>query len=82
MLIDNKLLKDFAHLVETGTVNSFEGPLKVGVDLGTANIVLAVVDSENRPVAGMTTASKSRSRRYRRRLCRCCPSRTAHEGES
>lgn len=58
MLIDNKLLKDFAHLVETGTVNSFEGPLKVGVDLGTANIVLAVVDSENRPVAGMTTASK------------------------
>lgn len=58
MLIDNKLLKDFASLVETGKVNSFTGPLKVGVDLGTANIVLAVVDSENRPVAGMTTASK------------------------
>lgn len=58
MLIENKLLGDFAELVASGKVNSFTGPLKVGVDLGTANIVLAVVDSENRPVAGMTTASK------------------------
>ncbi len=31
--------------------------LKVGVDLGTANIVLAVVDQENRPVAGATYPS-------------------------
>ncbi len=31
-----------------------EGPLKVGVDLGTANLVLAVVDAANRPVAGAT----------------------------
>lgn len=58
MLIDNKRLADFAALVHTGHVNPFDGPLKVGVDLGTANIVVAVVDSNNRPVAGMTTASK------------------------
>lgn len=58
MLIENKLLADFAELVASGKTNSFTGPLKVGVDLGTANIVLAVVDSENNPVAGMTTPSK------------------------
>ncbi len=58
MLIDNQLLADFAGLVASGDVRPFEGPLKVGVDLGTANIVVAVVDQDNRPVAGMTTASK------------------------
>lgn len=34
------------------TCNPFQGDLKVGVDLGTANIVLSVVDLNNRPVAG------------------------------
>ena len=58
MLMDNTVLADFAALVASGETRPFEGPLKVGVDLGTANIVLAVTDSENRPVAGMTTASK------------------------
>lgn len=45
-------------MVQSGHINSFRGPLKVGVDLGTANIVMAVVDEQNRPVAGMTKASK------------------------
>ena len=34
-------------------------PLWAGVDLGTANIVTAVVDRDGTPVAGMTTRSKS-----------------------
>ena len=58
MKMDNKMLADFASLVASGEVRPFAGPLKVGVDLGTANIVLAVVDSQNQPIAGMTTPSK------------------------
>ena len=34
------------------------GSLKAGVDLGTANIVLSVVDQENRPVAGAMLPSR------------------------
>ncbi|SDB23215.1 ethanolamine utilization protein EutJ [Eubacterium oxidoreducens] len=52
MIIEKGVLDSFATLVETETVNSYDGPLKVGVDLGTANIVLAVVDENNEPVAG------------------------------
>ena len=58
MMIENKLLAEFAELVRSGQTKPFTGPLKTGVDLGTANIVLAVVDSHNQPVAGMTTPSK------------------------
>lgn len=58
MLLENQVLADFAALVEEGSTRPFSGPLKVGVDLGTANIVVAVADQENRPVAGMTTASR------------------------
>ena len=57
MIIENKELADFASLVSSGDVRPFEGPLKVGVDLGTANIVMAVVDQDNRPVAGMSVHS-------------------------
>ena len=57
MIIENKELADFASLVSSGEVHPFEGPLKVGVDLGTANIVMAVVDQDNRPVAGMSVHS-------------------------
>lgn len=35
-----------------GKTYSWSGDLRVGVDLGTANIVTAVVDSKDRPVAG------------------------------
>lgn len=48
----NKVLNEFAQLIEEKRCNPYEGKLKVGVDLGTANIVLAVVDEKNRPVAG------------------------------
>ncbi len=48
-------LKQFAQLVRTGKVahkNARRSGLRLAVDLGTANIVLAVVDAGNRPVAG------------------------------
>ncbi|MBU5437537.1 ethanolamine utilization protein EutJ [Tissierella sp. MSJ-40] len=48
----NKIIKEFSQLIEEKRYNPFEGELKVGVDLGTANIVLAIVDSNNRPIAG------------------------------
>jgi len=52
----NKTLEVFADLIRDDACRPADeraaGPLKVGVDLGTANIVLAVVDAENRPVAG------------------------------
>lgn len=48
-------LKQFAQLVRTGKVahkNARRSGLRLAVDLGTANIVLAVVDAGNRPVTG------------------------------
>jgi ethanolamine utilization EutJ-like protein len=38
--------------VRTGEVDEPRGEPRLGIDLGTANIVLSVVDGENRPVAG------------------------------
>lgn len=40
------------HLIETKTANTLPGPYKVGVDLGTADIVLVVTDQAGNPVAG------------------------------
>ena len=57
MLISNKLIDDFAQLVKTNEVRQFKGDLKVGVDLGTANIVVSVVDEQNNPIAGATRNS-------------------------
>ncbi len=58
MLIENKILSDFSILVNEDKQNEFKGTLKTGVDLGTANIVLTVVDEENNLVAGATAESK------------------------
>ncbi|GHD12354.1 ethanolamine utilization protein EutJ [Tianweitania populi] len=59
-IVDNKL-QAFGKLVRKGTVvpasDRAPGPLKVGVDLGTANLVLAVTDAQNNPVAGATFRS-------------------------
>ncbi|MDO4560181.1 MAG: ethanolamine utilization protein EutJ [bacterium] len=57
LTIPNQTLREFARLVEEGSVNPWEGGLKVGVDLGTANILISVTDCANRPVAGISTAS-------------------------
>lgn len=53
----NKTLLEFERLIKDGEKKNWEGILRTGVDLGTANIVLAVVDEENRPVAGATFPS-------------------------
>lgn len=53
----NETLLEFERLIEDGEKKEWEGTLRTGVDLGTANIVLAVVDEENRPVAGATFPS-------------------------
>lgn len=41
MELKNRTLSNFADLVQTGECKKFKGRLKVGVDLGTANTVLA-----------------------------------------
>jgi len=53
----NATLVEFERLIEEHRNNPWTGALRTGVDLGTANIVLAVVDGENRPVAGITYPS-------------------------
>jgi len=45
-------LQTFAHLVRSEQVTPASGALHLGVDLGTANIVLGVVDDAGAPVAG------------------------------
>lgn len=57
MELKNRTLSNFAELVRTGECKNYRGRLKVGVDLGTANTVLAVVDSNNRPIAGASAPS-------------------------
>ena len=50
----NDAILEFAELIREKKANAYTGELKVGVDLGTANIVIAVVDENNRPIAGAT----------------------------
>lgn len=48
----NNYINSFANLIEIPQPKPYKGNLKVGVDLGTANIVLSVLDEEGSPVAG------------------------------
>ncbi|KAF5077551.1 Cell division protein FtsA [anaerobic digester metagenome] len=48
----NDAILEFAELIREKKANAYTGELKVGVDLGTANIVIAVVDENDRPIAG------------------------------
>lgn len=57
MDLKSRTLSNFAELVRTGECKKYRGRLKVGVDLGTANTVLAVVDTSNRPIAGVSAPS-------------------------
>ncbi len=54
----NEYTGKFKNLIQTKSCNSYDGKLKVGVDLGTANIVLAVVDQEGNPIAGVSQEAK------------------------
>ena len=42
MELKNRTLSNFAELVKTGECKKFRGRLKTGIDLGTANTVLAI----------------------------------------
>ncbi len=53
----NARLMEFASLVNDSACGEYSGGLRVGVDLGTANIVLAAVDENDNPVAGQSFAS-------------------------
>jgi len=53
----NTALLEFSCLIQSGCRNDWEGSLRTGVDLGTSNIVLAVVDDQDHPVAGATLPS-------------------------
>jgi len=53
----NRTLEEFSRLIGEKTCNPHQGQLKTGVDLGTANIVLTVLDEKNRPLAGATHPS-------------------------
>lgn len=48
----NEYIESFNRLIVEKKFNKYEDELKVGVDLGTANIVISVVDKEGNPVAG------------------------------
>jgi ethanolamine utilization protein EutJ len=48
----NNYINNFANLIDEQKANEYRGNLKVGVDLGTANIFLSVLDEANNPVAG------------------------------
>lgn len=48
----NRYIDNFAGLLHEPKPSAYDGNLKVGVDLGTANIVISVLTEENIPVAG------------------------------
>lgn len=48
----NEYIESFNRLIEGKKSNPYDEELKVGVDLGTANIVISVVDNEGTPIAG------------------------------
>jgi ethanolamine utilization protein EutJ len=55
----NRHLIEFGATLEHGAELPFDEPLYAGVDLGTSNIVTAVVDGQGRPVGGALTQSRS-----------------------
>lgn len=55
----NQLLEDFEAALSPLNYAAPNGPVYAGIDLGTANIVTAVVDSRGKPVAGVLTRSES-----------------------
>lgn len=58
-MINNKEVLKLSKLIKEDKFTDFKNSaLKVGVDLGTANIVLVVVDEKNRPIAGAMRRAK------------------------
>lgn len=55
----NDKLNMFSQLIQEERCMPYKGTLKVGVDLGTANTVIAVLDETNNPVTGVSSPSKA-----------------------
>ena len=53
----NNVLVGFSELIKNEEFRPYEGDLRLGVDLGTPNIVVSVVDSNNTPIAGASYPS-------------------------
>lgn len=53
----NKKILDFQQLITEKKKRDYKGKLKVGIDLGTANIVVAVLDENNQAVAGASQSA-------------------------
>ena len=51
-------LNTLAELVSQGGYRPWTGALKVGVDPGTANIAVVVLDENDNPVAGISHPSR------------------------
>ena len=49
----NEYINRFAKVVNQSVIKEYSGNIKVGVDLGTANIALSVVTEDNQPLAGL-----------------------------
>lgn len=59
ILIKNKDVLKLSKLIKENRFIEFkDSELKVGVDLGTANIVLVVTDMKNNPIAGLIEPAK------------------------
>jgi len=54
----NQITEKLNKLITERKSEDFTGDLKVGVDLGTANIVIAVVDEDNNPIAGVSKEAR------------------------
>jgi ethanolamine utilization protein EutJ len=55
----NRRITTFEDALALKCEPRLDGTLFAGVDLGTANIVTAVVDGQGQPVAGVLTRSQS-----------------------
>ena len=54
----NKYIKDFEKTITKPKTNFDKSKFHVGVDLGTANIVITILDKNGNPVAGATQRSR------------------------
>ncbi|WP_339121547.1 ethanolamine utilization protein EutJ [Fusobacterium nucleatum] len=54
----NKYIKDFEKTIKKPKINFDKSKFYVGVDLGTANIVIIILDKDGKPVAGVTQRSR------------------------
>jgi ethanolamine utilization protein EutJ len=57
MVIKDERLTEFSNLISENKCNKHTGRLKAEVDLGTANIVLSIVDENNTPIVGASYKS-------------------------